>query len=452
MRCALVKQVAITTSLIGLTSLIGSTGRAEDWPQFRGPDGQGHAVTTGLPTEWSETENVVWKTDIPGRGWSSPVVQDSQIWLTTALVEMATEEEKETRLEGNDAPIPLEVANRVKLHAICVHKESGVILHNVPLFDVGQPDPIHPLNSYASPSPVIENSRVYCHFGTNGTACVDTEMGDILWSNCELKLNHETGAGSSPILWNSLFIVHCDGSDAQYIAALDQETGKLVWKTPRSGKLRENGQLKKSYGTPLVLSIDGSDVLLSPASDWVYGYDPATGEELWKLNYGVMGFSTVPRPVMGSGMVYICTGFMRSELLALRLTDRHAAPEVAWRFKKQVPTMPSPVVMGNEIYFVSDQGGVVTCLDTETGSELWRERLGGNFCASPLYADGHLFFSSREGLTHVIRAGRTFQRVAENQLESGIMASAAALDGALFVRTEEALYRLEAGKGGAREE
>ena len=200
---------------------------AEDWPQWRGPDGQGHAVTQGLPLTWSESENVAWKTELPGLGWSSPVILGEQIWLTTAETLAASEQERAARQETVTNSQPVEIVKQVNMFAVCVDKQTGAVQHHVQLMTDDDPDPIHVDNSYATPTPVIESGRLYCHFGTHGTACVDTTTGDVVWTNQDLRLNHENGPGSSPVLYNDLLVFHCDGSDVQYVAALSKHTGQL---------------------------------------------------------------------------------------------------------------------------------------------------------------------------------------------------------------------------------
>jgi outer membrane protein assembly factor BamB len=255
---------------------------------------------------------------------------------------------------------------------------------------------------------------------------------------------HENGPGSSPILYRDLVIFHADGSDKQFIAALDKQTGKLAWKTKRSGALRNHLQLKKAYGTPILLEEDGQLQLISPAADWLYSYDPGTGRELWKLSYGMLGFSIAPRPVAGHGMVYMSTCFTRPQLLAIGLNHgSNASPAIQWKFRQGVPTISSPLLVGDNLYYVSDSGGIVTCLDAHSGQDHWRERIGGNHAASPLFADGNIYFCSREGETSILRPGKTFQVLSRNNLDGSIMASPAAVDQALYVRTDQALYRIE---------
>lgn len=422
---------------------------ADSWPEFRGPTGQGHAAATAkLPAEWSETKNVQWKTPLPGKGWSSPVAADGVIWLTAAIDTPLNEEQKKEKLKKNTGDQPLNAAGHVDLFVLGIDQQSGKLLHQVKVLAVDDPQWIHTLNSYASPTPVLENGKLYCHFGALGNVCFDTNSLQNVWTNDELQIMHENGPGSTPVIWGGLMIFHCDGSDVQYIAALDKATGKLAWKTPRSGEMHNNPQLKKAYGTPLIVrqteGTNSREILLSPAANWLYAYDPATGRELWKLNYGTLGFSIVPRPVMGDGLLYMCTTYMKSELLAIKLPslgDAEAEPTIAWRHKKSVPNIPSPLLVGDEIYIVHDNG-VATCLDAATGKELWTERLGGKYCSSPLYADGKIYLSSREGQTLVLKPGKKFEKLATNTLDGEIMASSMVLDNSLFIRTDKALYRI----------
>ena len=437
-RCCNCLVVALLALSVEMTAIC-----AEEWSQFRGPDGQGHTQATNLPTTWSETENVAWKTLIPGGGHSSPVLADGLVWLTSAIDTPATEEEIKKRLEVNTGGQPVHVAASVSLHAIGVDQITGKIVHDVEVLVKKSPQWVHALNTYASPTPVLEGGRLYCHFGAYGTGCIDTKSGQVLWQNQDLEVMHENGPGSSPVSWGDLIIFHCDGSDEQYIAALNKSDGTLAWKTDRSGEMNSNPQLKKAYGTPLVVEIDGRDQVVSPAADWLYSYDPATGKELWKVAYGELGFSIVPRPVAGHGMIFFSTSFMKAQILALRYADvGDKQPYIAWRYAKQAPQKPSPLLVGEQIYIVGDKGGIATCLEAKTGEPHWQERLGGNYSASPLSADGKIYFCSHEGVTTVVAPGTEFKRLAKNQLDGSLMASPAAINGALFLRTDKALYRL----------
>lgn len=251
---------------------------------------------------------------------------------------------------------------------------------------------------------------------------------------------HENGPGSTPVLWENLLIIHFDGSDQQFIAAFDKTSGKLVWKTARSGEMRESPQQRKAYGTPLMVTMNGKAVVVSPAADWIYGYEPATGKELWKVPYGELGFSMSVRPVADDNQIYFSTCFGKSQVMALKYVGV-TTPEIAWRNNKNAPKMCSPVLAGDLLFYVDD-GGIVSCVDTQTGEALFRERLGGKFSASPILADGKLYFSSREGVVTVIPATREFKVLSQNSLEGGLMASPVAVDGALYLRTDKALYRL----------
>ncbi|MBI1372561.1 MAG: PQQ-binding-like beta-propeller repeat protein [Phycisphaera sp.] len=434
----------VMVGAIGAASVFAAdeVARGVVWPQWRGPGGQGITPKANVPLEWGASKNVTWKTAIHGTGYSSPVIEGDRIWVTTSEEVAADEADAKERLKVNTGNQPLNLAAEVRFFAVCVDAKSGKVLHDIELLKQERPQWVHRLNSYASPSPVIEPGRLYCHFGTFGTACVDTASGKVLWTNREHPIMHENGPGSSPVLVGDRLIIHCDGSDKQYIAALDTKTGKTAWRTDRSGTMRENPQLKKAYCTPLVAEIDGRKVVLSPAADWLYAYDPASGQELWKVSYGTLGFSNVARPVMDDEMIYLSTGFMRSEILAIRYRGV-STPEIAWRYNKNVSKIPSPLLVDGRLYFVSDEGGILTCLNAKTGEELFRERMGGAYAASPMYASGRVYLFSREGVATVLEPGDTFKVLAENKLDGAFMATPAVTGDALIMRVGGDLYRVE---------
>ncbi|MES2506392.1 MAG: PQQ-binding-like beta-propeller repeat protein [Verrucomicrobiota bacterium] len=417
-----------------------SSGFAENWPEWRGVGGQGQSTAKDLPETWSETSGVAWKTELPGRGHSTPVAWGEHLWVTTALEKAAKPEDAERRLKTNTGDQPVTVLDSVSLRALCVDKASGKILHDIELLNVKEPQWVHQLNSYASPSPIIEEGRLYAHFGSFGTACLDTTTQSVLWRNQDVQIMHENGPGSTPVLWEDRLIIHFDGSDQQFIAAFDKATGKLVWKTARTGEMRENPQQRKAYGTPLMVTMNGQPTVVSPAADWLYGYAPDTGKELWKLPYGELGFSMSVRPVADDSQVYISTCFGKSQVMAVKYAGLKT-PEVAWRNNKNAPKMCSPVLAGDLLFYVDD-GGIVSCVEAKTGEALYRERLVGKFSASPILADGKVYFASREGVVTVIPAGREFKILAQNTLDGGLMASPIALDGSLYLRTDKALYRI----------
>ncbi|MCA8984320.1 MAG: PQQ-binding-like beta-propeller repeat protein [Planctomycetaceae bacterium] len=419
---------------------------AEEWSQFRGPTGEGHAPTTArLPLTWSETENIKWKVAVPGEGYSSPVISGNQLWLTTAIVAQLSEEEEAEKLAKlTTNPRGIKFGGALTLRALCFDVRHGELLHDVTCFQYPAANPKHATNTYASPTPVIHEGKVLCHFGEYGTCGIDAATGTVLWRNQEFRIDHQNGPGSSPVVWGNLLIVHFDGTDKQFVAAYDLETGAVAWQTPRTAVMPERPEFKKAYCTPLILTVNGQDQLISPASDWVYAYEPATGKEIWRANYGQLGFSTVPRPVSGHGMVYVCTSFMKSRLLAVKYDGQGdvTASHVVWHSDRQVPQKPSLILVGQELYFTSD-GGIATCLDALTGEQIWQERLRGQYSASPLHASGRIYLFNHEGQCTVLKPGRQVEILAENVLDAGAMASPAVLGNALFVRTTTHLYRIE---------
>ena len=430
----------IALCVISVTTASG----ADEWPQFRGPGGQGHSSAARLPLTWSETENVVWKTPLPGEGHSSPVISGEQIWMTTAIAQTLTPEEEQARLADIRNPRNLKVAGALSLQAIMVDRRTGSVTRQIPLFEVQQPEPKHTLNSYASPTPVIVGHHLYVHFGTYGTACINTETDEVVWKNNAVHVDHQNGPGSSPIVHGDLLIVHFDGIDQQFLAAFSRHTGKVAWKSNRSGEMDDKPEFRKAYGTPLVVSVNGRSLVVSPAANWVYAYDTETGEEVWKAHYGKLGFSTVPRPVAGDGTVYLSTSFMQPRLVAVRydgagdVTKSH----VSWTSDKQAPKKPSMLLVRDHLYTVTDNG-IAACLNTADGSEVWKARLTGDFSASPLYAAGRIYFCGQNGQTSVLQEGAELKELARNELADGLMASPAVAGEALYLRTTTSLYRIE---------
>ena len=425
--------------------LSSATSKADvkSWPQWRGPDASGHAFEGKFPVEWSANKNLIWKTSLPGRGHSSAVHENGLIWITTALETPASEKEKQERLKANDGLSTVTVLSEVSLRALQVDPKTGKILQNIEVIRKKQPQWVHHLNSYASPSPVIEANRLYLHFGAYGNACLDSSSGEIIWKNTqkELWVMHENGPGSSPIIFENLLIFHLDGSDKQSVVALYKDTGKIAWQTKRSGKMKENPQLQKSYSTPIVETLNGQPVLISCGADWVYGYNPRNGAELWKINYGVLGFSNVARPIIGHGMFYISTCFMKAEIHAYRYQGLEK-PELAWKMIKGAPKMPSPILVGKQLYVIND-GGILTCVNAISGDLIWRERIGGEFSASPTYANGLLYFSNRDGKTIVIKPGKELNVIAENTIDgTAHMASITPYENSFLLRSKKGLYRI----------
>jgi outer membrane protein assembly factor BamB len=381
-----------------------------------------------LPLHWSETENIKWKTEIPERGWSTSVVLGGQVWLTTATI------------DGHD------------FFAICVDADTGKIRFNEKLFHSDSPEPLgNTVNAYATPSPAIEPGRVYVHFGSYGTACLDTKTAKVIWQRTDLPCRHYRGPSSSPILFQETLILTMDGVDLQYLVALDKKTGRTIWKTDRSvewndadvpGQMARDGDLRKAHSTPLVVNWEGKSQLLSTGAKAAYGYDAVTGKELWKVRFPA--WSAAPMPVYDQGIGYFVTGHGQTELLAVRIDGQGDVTDtkVAWKTDSTVPRTASPVLVDGLLYMVSDDG-VVTCLEAATGKQVWRERIGGTYAASPIYGDGRIYFFSQQGKTAVLKPGRAFESITTNSLPNGFMASPAVSGKALFLRTKTALYRVE---------
>ncbi len=334
------------------------------------------------------------------------------------------------------------VASQITLRAVCVDRDSGELLHDIELGTVENPEPIHSLNSYASPTPVIEAGRCYCHFGAFGTWCVDTRSGAVIWDRV-LAIQHNVGPGSSPVIAGDRLVLVCDGADQQYIAALDKHDGRTVWRTPRPPIRIEDGDLRKAYCTPLLVSVGDQSLLVIPGAQWVIAYDPRSGEEIWRVDHGD-GFSNVPRPVFADGRVFICTGFTSPQLWAIRVDGRGDVTEthVDWKQTKQIPTKPSPVLVDGLLYVIHDRG-VATCFDAASGETIRRKRVGGNYSASALHVSGRIYVFSHEGETTVFETGREYRPLATNKIDGQIMATPAVVGDALILRSDTHLYRLD---------
>ena len=414
MAAVTISRNALVALLVGSITVIV---HADDWPRFRGPSGQGHSGESGVPFEWSETDHVVWKSDVPGRGWSSPVVASGQIWLTTAV-----------GAEGGGGSLRL----------LAFDTETGESLVDVEVFQTPDQESPNPKNSLASPTAVVdaERDQVYVHFGSSGTAALTTS-GEKVW---EQRFDYITqhGNGGSPMLYDDMVILSGDGYDKAFIVALDAATGEVRWRVDRSEPVSQ------AYSTPVVIDVNGQDQLISITAFRTTAHDPTTGEEIWQVDYP-NGFSNVPGPVYSTdhGIVYIATGFQQPFLLAVRadgsgnVTETH----VEWKLRRGAPLTPSPLVVGDELYVVSDTG-IATCLDAKTGTRHWRERLRGNYSASPVFADGRIYFQSEEGVTTVIAPGTEYRELAKNELDGVMLATLAVSDGAIYIRSDSRLYRI----------
>jgi outer membrane protein assembly factor BamB len=415
-------------ALLLAVGLVWLPSTEPDWPQFRGPDGTGRADAASVPLTWSEDQHVTWKTAIHGKGWSSPVILDNQIWLTTAT------------------------ADGRELSALALDRASGRILRDLKLFTVDTPQFIHTFNSPASPTPVLERGRAYVTFGSPGTAAIDTATGKVVWQRRDLACNHFRGAGSSPIVYRDLLIMHFDGSDVQYVVALDKKTGRTVWKTDRSidfkdlgpdGKPQADGDFRKAFATPVIARFGGRDVLISLGSKAAYAYEPMTGKELWRVEERAQ-YSASTRPLVANGTIYWLTGWSKGQLLALRpdATGHATEADIAWRVARGAPNKPSLLLVDGLLYMLNDTG-IVSAVDATTGEVVWTSRIQGEYSASPLYAARRIYFFSEDGRTTVIEPGRQFKVLAESHLGDGFMGSAAVDGNALILRSRTHLYRVE---------
>ena len=393
----------------------------EQWSQFRGHYGNGIIKSTSAPINWSENTNIDWKTPIHDRGWSSPVIWNDQIWMTTATK------------DGN------------KMYAICVNKLSGKIEHDIHVFDVKSPQAITNENTYASPTPVVEEGRVYVHFGTYGTACISTKDGQILWKRRDLNCDHEIGAGpaSSPFIYNNFLIFNVDGRDVQYVIALNKETGETAWKTNRSVDFSDvQVNQRKAYGTPFIIPRGNSNQMVSIGAKGVYSYDPENGKELWKAEH--RGWSIAPRPVYGEGLVFTMIDRDRPEMWAINpngsgdITETH----IEWKETKRMPPRASPIIIKG-LLFVVDRNGYISCIEAKTGKSIWQKRMKGRFSASPILANNLIYFFNEVTVCTIIKPTRELEIVAENKLsEDKLMATPAFDENSIYIRTEKKLTRI----------
>jgi len=419
---AILRFLLVTTMMLFSAQVVLGSDKG-NWPDWRGPTGQGYSEATGLPLHWSETKNIVWKTPIHDHGYSTPVVWDDQIWLTTATKKGTT------------------------LYAVCIDLNSGQIVHDIAVFHPEKPQRIHRNNSYATPSAVVEKGFVYVHYGTHGTACLDTGTGEVLWRRSDLNCDHLQGPVSSPVLYEDLLIVPHEGTDVQFTVALDKKTGETVWRYDRPRELYEGVEplyLLKSYHTPLIVEVNGAPQLINTGAMLVTGHEPRTGKELWRVLY--RDDNPVSRVVSGHGLLFINSGGSPGDahLLAVRqggvgdVTDSH----VVWKMTKDAPSQSSPVLVGDLLYTLTDQGKLI-CKQALTGETVWSERLKGQYGASLLYADGRIYISNKQGKTTVVEPGRTFRVLAVNELDGFLGASPAVAGTSLLLRSKTHLYRVE---------
>lgn len=385
------------------------------WPQFRGANSDGLADVPPPPVTWAEAQHVAWKTPIPGLGWSSPAVVGDRVFLTTAVPQ----------------------GDGLSLRVLALDAASGRIVWDREVRPLEKKPKIHAKNSHASPTPIVRDGAVYVHFGPHGMFRLAAADGAVQWSCLELDYPPVHGSGSSPLLHDGKLVVTCDGAKEPFIAAVDAATGKVAWKTPRSVKARMNF----AFATPAITEAEGRPLVLAPGADHLAAYDLATGEEIWRVR--APGWSVVPQPAVGHGMVFYNRDYDAPELIAVRLggrgdvTDTH----VVWRERRGAPSTPSPLLVGDELYVVSDDG-VASCFDAKTGQRLWMKRMGGNFSASPLHVAGRVLFLNETGVATWVKAGREYEVIGTAELPGRTLATPAITPGAVFLRTDAEVYKI----------
>ncbi len=399
---------------------------AAAWLEFRGPDGVGHYEGPAVPTSWGPDKNVAWKVAIPGAGWSSPILLRGKLILTTAVP-----------IGAGDKP-------DFELRVVCVDAKSGKIDWNEKIFvekaTVSQP---HKKNSHASPTAVSDGERIIVHFGHMGTAALDL-TGKILWKNSDYPYEHQHGNGGSPILAEGNVVFSCDGKDKQMVVALDITTGKQAWKTDRNMP----AALKFSFATCQLIEHAGKKQIISAASDWCAAYDPKTGAEIWRVKYPKPGWSLITRPVYSHGLVFISSGYINQHLLSIKPEGTgDITANIAWMTNKFAPNTPTPLIVGDELYTISDQA-TMSCLDAKTGKLHWSSRIKGNaYSSSPILANGKIYATSETGVGLVINPGtKELDVVAESDMKEKTFATILPADGALYLRTETTLFKFKAKK------
>jgi outer membrane protein assembly factor BamB len=415
--------------LLLLALLAASSVRAENWPGFRGPTRQGHSSEKNLPTFWDPKTNILWKTEIPGEGWSSPIVWDDRVFVTSAT------------------------ENGAQCHIFALDRRAGKIVWDTMVFSQ-TPRRKESRNSWATPTPTTDGKVVYAVFGGGGIAAVDWD-GKVIWKNLDVEFYSRHGLGASPLLHEGLLIEPYDGSssrfessdkvtdaerigwqipwDKSFIAALDTKTGKRVW----TGK---RGMSRIAHVSPIVLDIDGGKQLVSGAGDCIQGFNLKTGELIWSIY--AQGEGVVPSPVSGYGMLFAASGFEKTTLRGIKLKDLHGdatATHVAWEQKKGVPTQPSPIFVNPRLYAITD-GGILSCYNPRNGEQFWQERVGGIHSASPVYAEGRIYFLAESGQTTIVDTGPDFQIVGRCELDAHCQASPAISHQNIFIRSEKSLY------------
>ena len=398
-------------------AILGGPLSADEWPQFRGANGQGVIDASNVPVKIDFDKNLVWETSIPGKGWSSPVMSEGLVVVTTAV-----------GLEN------------IELRVIAMDFETGKIVWDQLVFEptVEEAGVRHAKNSLASSTPFISDGVVYAHFGHMGTAALSLKSGKVVWQFHQTYPSKH-GNGGSPVVIDGMLIFTADGEEKALLRGLDAKTGKLVWEIDREKEVRQ----KFSFGTPVVVPGRDGPLVVSQGSGMVGAYQAASGKLVWSVDYGE-GFSVVPRPVVDDGFVYVTTGFGLPNLLAISLEGAEGdvtKTHVKWRAKRDIPKTPSFVISGDLIYLVDDTGRL-SCLEKESGERLWMEPLMRNVSASLTLVEDRLYTFTEEGIAFVHQVGRDGAvLLAENDFKEPVFASPVVADNTLIVRSQSRIRR-----------
>ena len=421
------KRITLFFNLILLISLISCSSKSQNWTHFRGSNMNGHAEVKTAPLSWSDTENVVWKVPVKGLGYSTPVVYENQIWLTSA-----TEDGTE-------------------FFSYCFDLETGALLNENTIFKSEEPQHIHSTNSYATPTPCIEEGFVYVNYGNFGTACINIDNFEVVWKREDMPCKHMQGPASSLILHKNILIVHLEGTEDPYVAALNKTTGETIWKSVRPAEIYDPLEpvFRKSFQTPIVIEVNGQEQLISNSAFMCFAHDVNTGEVIWTIEYGFD--STVSQPLFYDGLVYVNSGWIFKDndpfftrQFAVDPTGKGDVTKthIKWMYEDEVPQIPTPVIVDDKMYMVHDRG-MVTCLDVKTAEVIWKEKLKGNFNASPIYAAGNIYFFNVKGENTIIKPGDSFQKVAENKINGMVKAMPVFVNNKMILRTEKFLYLIQ---------
>jgi outer membrane protein assembly factor BamB len=398
------------------------------WTHFRGSKLNGISTETNVPISWNDTTNVAWKTDIKGKGWASPVVYGEQVWISTAT---------------NDGK---------EMWGECIDLKTGKLIYDILLFKQDSVHRKHSINSYATPTPCIEDGFVYLNYGSRGTACVNTTNGEIVWKRNDLVVEHIQGTGASLMLYKEMLIVHYEGTDFQYIIAFNKRTGEIIWRADRPKELYTGIEPigKKSYCTPLVININGKDLMISNGSTVCIAYEIETGKEVWRVVEGED--SSIAMPIYEDGIVYFYTSLMTPpgngekfvEFLAIDATGTGdiTKTNILWRHKGPILQLLTPLIKEGVIYTVDTKNTLIV-FDAKTGAQTYTQKLKEKYHSSPLWVEGKVYLTSVKGETIVLKAGKIPEMISTNKVEGDVYATLAIVQNSILIRTDMSLFRIK---------